>query len=81
MPFSAETKSRMFIKSARICCLCLKQCGTNIEAAHIQAEADKGSNDEDNGIPLHFLWYGMKFYELVKFPQYLYSILHNANQI
>jgi hypothetical protein len=38
----------------RHCCLCRKQCGTNIEAAHIHDEAAGGSNDEDNGIPLCF---------------------------
>jgi hypothetical protein len=37
-----------------MCCLCLKQCGINIEAAHIIDEAAGGSNDEDNGIPLCF---------------------------
>ena len=54
MPFDQDTKARMFIRSGRLCCLCLKQCGTNIEAAHIVAEAAGGSNDEDNGIPLCF---------------------------
>jgi hypothetical protein len=38
----------------RHCCLCRKQCGTNIEAAHIIDEASGGSNEEDNGIPLCF---------------------------
>lgn len=51
MPFSQDVKAKMFIRCARLCCLCLKQCGTNIEAAHIVAEADGGLNDEDNGIP------------------------------
>ncbi len=54
MPFKAETKAQMFIRSARICCLCWKQCGTNIEAAHIHDEGKGGSNDESNGIPLCF---------------------------
>ena len=44
----------MFIRSARICSLCFKQCGAKIEAAHIVAEADGGSNDDENGIPLCF---------------------------
>ena len=52
MSFSANTKARMFIKSARLCCLCLKQCGTNIEAAHIEDKNKGGSNDESNGIPV-----------------------------
>lgn len=54
MSFDIETKARMFSRCARVCCLCFKQCGTNIEAAHIMAESDGGSNDEDNGIPLCF---------------------------
>ena len=54
MPFSPVIKSKMFIKCARICCLCYKQCGTNIEAAHIIDESKGGSNDEDNGIPVCF---------------------------
>jgi hypothetical protein len=52
MPFSPEVKTQMFIRCARLCCLCLKQCGTNIEAAHIIAEADGGTNAAENGIPL-----------------------------
>ncbi len=54
MPFDSDTKARMFVRSARICCLCFKPCGTNIEAAHIIAEADGGSNKDENGIPLCF---------------------------
>lgn len=54
MPFSPELKSRMFVRSMRHCCLCRKQCGTNIEVAHILDEAAGGSNDEDNGIPVCF---------------------------
>ncbi len=52
MPFSPDVKARIFVRSARICCLCYKQCGTNIEAAHIKAEADGGSNNDENAIPL-----------------------------
>lgn len=54
MPFSPEVKSLMFIRCNRLCCLCKKQCGTNIEAAHIIDEAAGGSNDVENGIPLCF---------------------------
>lgn len=54
MPFKIETKTEMFINCGRLCCLCLKQCGTNIEAAHIIDEAAGGTNDADNGIPLCF---------------------------
>jgi len=54
MPFSPEVKTRMFVRCRRLCCLCQKQCGTNIEAAHIIDEAAGGSNEEGNGIPLCF---------------------------
>lgn len=54
MSFNADTKARMFIKCARLCCLCLKQCGTNIEAAHIDDKNKGGGNDEGNGIPVCF---------------------------
>lgn len=54
MPFSPAVKARIFVRCARICCLCFKQCGTCIEAAHIVAEADGGPNDDENAIPLCF---------------------------
>ena len=54
MSFSPEVKTRMFVRCARHCCLCRKQCGTNIEAAHIIDKAAGGSNEEDNGIPVCF---------------------------
>jgi hypothetical protein len=54
MPFDKETKARMFIRCARLCCLCHRQCGANIEAAHIIDEAAGGPNTEENGIPLCF---------------------------
>jgi len=54
MPFDPAVKTAMFTRCNRRCCLCLKQCGINIEAAHIIDEAAGGSNDEDNGIPLCF---------------------------
>lgn len=54
MPFSKETKARMFARCMRQCCLCRKQCGTNIEAAHIIDESAGGSNNEENGIPVCF---------------------------
>ncbi len=52
MPFSRETKASVFTRSARICNICYKRCGTNIEVVHIVAEADGGPNDESNAIPL-----------------------------
>jgi hypothetical protein len=52
--FSPDVKARMFVRCMRHCCLCRKQCGTNIEAAHIIDEAAGGANDDENGIPLCF---------------------------
>ena len=54
MPFAIAVKTSMFTRCHRHCCLCLKQCGINIEAAHIIDEAAGGPNDEENGIPLCF---------------------------
>jgi len=54
MPFDPLVKTAMFIRCNRHCCLCHKQCGINIEAAHIIDEAAGGSNEENNGIPLCF---------------------------
>ena len=54
MPFEINTKTEMFIRCGRLCCLCLKQCGTNIEAAHIIDESEGGSADASNGIPVCF---------------------------
>ena len=54
MPFETDTKTEMFIRCGRLCSLCLKQCGTNIEAAHIIDESEGGSNDASNGIPVCF---------------------------
>jgi hypothetical protein len=54
MPFSTDVKTQMFIRCHRRCCLCWKQCGINMEAAHIIDESAGGSNDGENGIPLCF---------------------------
>lgn len=54
MPFEIDTKTEMFIRCGRLCCLCLKQCGTNIEAAHIIDESKGGSDEASNGIPVCF---------------------------
>ena len=54
MPFSPQVKARLFTRCARHCCLCLKQCGTNIEVDHIIPESEGGPDTEDNGIPLCF---------------------------
>lgn len=54
MPFNARTKTNVLIRCARLCCLCLKQCGSKIEAAHIIPESEGGPSDEENCIPLCF---------------------------
>lgn len=54
MPFSPDVKQRMFLWCERHCCLCKKQCGLKIEAAHILDEAESHDNTEENGIPLCF---------------------------
>jgi len=52
VPFSKGTKTRVLTKCSRVCCLCKKQCGTNIEVAHIVPESKGGTNDKNNAIPL-----------------------------
>jgi hypothetical protein len=54
MPFSPHVKAKLFARCARHCCLCLKQCGTNIEVDHIIPESEGGPDTEDNGIPVCF---------------------------
>jgi len=40
MGFPSDVRTKVLIRSARICCLCFKQCGTKIEVHHIVQEAD-----------------------------------------
>ena len=54
MPFSQEVKTRVMVDCGRSCVICHKFCGNNMEVHHIKAEADGGSNDIDNAIPLCF---------------------------
>jgi hypothetical protein len=46
--FSEETKRKCLLWCARHCCLCGKDCGVDIEIAHIERE----KNDLENAIPL-----------------------------
>jgi hypothetical protein len=46
--FSDETKNRCLLWCARHCCLCGKDCGVDIEIAHIE----RRKNDQENAIPL-----------------------------
>lgn len=47
--FGENVKIKCLLWSDRHCCLCGKQCGTDIEIAHIDAH---GSNKIENAIPL-----------------------------
>lgn len=54
MGFPSDVRTKVLIRSARICCLCFKQCGTKIEVHHIVQEADGGPNTEANALPVCF---------------------------
>lgn len=52
--FSETDKIKILLWCDRHCCLCSKECGTNIEIAHISPKGEGGSGDIDNAIPLCF---------------------------
>jgi len=54
MGFPLEVKQRSLVASARHCCVCHKNKGLKIEVHHIVPEADGGTNDFDNAMPLCF---------------------------
>jgi hypothetical protein len=54
MPFSPDVKTDLLVKSRRSCCICHRFRGTNIEIHHIKLQAEGGSDDAANGIPLCF---------------------------
>src|SRR6185312_232782 len=58
MPFSEKVRTKALLWSDRHCCLCKKDCGPNIEVHHIVQQADKGTNDLENAIPLCFECHG-----------------------
>jgi len=47
--FPEKVKIKCLLWSYRHCCLCGKECGTDIEIAHIEQNTD---NSQDNAIPL-----------------------------
>jgi len=49
--FSEPDKIKILLWCDRHCCLCRKQCGTNIVIHHIEQRGKKSSNI-DNAIPL-----------------------------
>lgn len=54
MPFSQEVKIRAMVACGRCCVICHKFCGNNMEVHHIKAQADGGSDEFENAIPLCF---------------------------
>lgn len=58
MAFTDDVRTWALLGSDRRCCLCKKSCGVNIEVHHIDPEADGGSNELDNAMPLCFECHG-----------------------
>lgn len=54
MAFEELVRTRALLWCDRHCCLCKKACGVNIEVHHLVPQAQGGSNDIDNAIPLCF---------------------------
>lgn len=52
MPFSPVIRNRVLLWCDRHCCVCKKQCGVHIEVDHIDPEANGGSNDIENALPV-----------------------------
>lgn len=50
--FSESDKNKMLLWCDRHCCLCGKECGIDIEIAHIIDKSKGGDGSFDNGIPL-----------------------------
>ena len=54
MAFNRKEVSYLLAICHRRCCICHRFCGTKIETDHIVQEADSGSNDIENAIPVCF---------------------------
>ena len=52
MGFSQDVRKKVLLWCDRHCCLCKKQCGTNIEVHHIVPTEKDGTDDIDNAIAL-----------------------------
>ena len=52
MPFSLKIREEALVACGRHCCLCHKYSGTKMQVHHIKQEAQGGSNDLENAIPL-----------------------------
>lgn len=59
MPFSEDVRNKVLLWSDRHCCVCKKACGINIVVHHLLPEAQDGSDDLDNAIPLCFECHGV----------------------
>jgi len=59
MPFDEALRTKVLLWCDRHCCLCKKTCGINIEVHHIVPEAEGGSDEIDNAIPLCFDCHGI----------------------
>ncbi len=54
MGFKREEVSELLVAVHRRCSICHRFCGTKIETDHIIPEADKGTDEIDNAIPVCF---------------------------
>lgn len=50
--FPPDVVARLLVDAKRHCCLCLRWCGQRIQIHHIKSEAEGGTGDEGNGIPV-----------------------------
>lgn len=55
MSISDSVAAKILVKSARHCCICRRFSPLQIQIHHIVEQADGGSNDEDNLIPICIL--------------------------
>lgn len=54
MPFSKQVKEDALVASGRRCCICHELKHTNMEVHHIKPQAEGGTDDFDNAIPVCF---------------------------
>lgn len=58
MGFSKKVRNKVLLWSDRHCCICKKNCGTNIEVHHIVPKNEGGKDTLDNATPLCFDCHG-----------------------
>ena len=54
MAFSPEKVSELLAQCHRRCCICHRFCGVKMETDHIRPQAEGGTDDIDNAIPVCF---------------------------